>query len=178
MVTGLNSSSLWAESAVGSSYLKGCLVTAQGLADEGLVVCDLVKNVLLLTSVLFVPVCRKLVILGPATAVKLSEGDKTGHVGKWGKAPRDQAAVWFPSSHLLFFFSPSSPPLTRTHSYGVITTLWHCPHCPVGWEGIRGGGCRVRVSLLTGVGPGSMSGDMCNESDSGLDVLATQGARL
>lgn len=34
------------------------------------------------------------------------------------------------------------------------------------------------MSLLVGEGAGGLSGDMCNESDAGLDVLAAQGARL
>lgn len=34
------------------------------------------------------------------------------------------------------------------------------------------------MSLVIGQGAGSVSGDMCNESDAGLDVLSAQGARL
>lgn len=91
--------------------------------------------------------------------------------------------LWFDSPPLISSLSalyPSivSPPLTRTLRSGIITRLWHRPRSPAGREGIRGGGCRACVSLLTGEGAGSVSGDMCNESDAGLDVLAAQGARL
>lgn len=84
------------------------------------------------------------------------------------------------SLSFLHFASPSSPPLTRNDSSGNTATLGHCPKSPAGCEGPSGGGggCRAHVSLNAGRWAVSVSGDMCNESDAGLDVMSAQGACL
>lgn len=188
-VMGLNSSSLWAESAEGSSIIeRKSGKSTRGLADERLVPYVICLSCLSSSVLLFLYEKHTLRVESLWFLAQLLQwlvrriqkrGDK---VGKWGKRSQGTSCGLNPpllsSPFFLQSTSPSSPPLTRSHSSGVVTTLWQRPRSPVGWQGIRGGGCRACVSLLNGWRAGSVSGDMCNESDASLDVLAAQGARL
>lgn len=72
-----------------------------------------------------------------------------------------------------------TPPLSRRpdQSSSIFATR---PHSPEARGGIRAGGavCWVWESIRTVRHPKSVSGDVCDESDAGLDVLPAQGARL
>lgn len=86
-----------------------------------------------------------------------------------------------PSSHLLFPISISTllPPLSGRpdQSSGLFATSSRSPAARGGTR--AGGGVRrVCQSVRTVPSAKSVSGDMCDESDTRLDVLPAQGARL